>query len=198
MKTVDLGFPSPLTSRPLPGGLVTGLPRTQRYFPETGHTVAFGFKHYWEEKHGSVRILGLPISEEFQEGDTPSSTSSGLASNITREFAGTGTRSCWACWALRYPRVGLRHVSPSRRTRTGSISGDRQLPSEPFLSYWLDNGGLAVFGFPISEPFRRVDFLVQYFEQELLRDTIRNSPDRRLSALLGPGDDMARLRGYLP
>ncbi len=38
----------------------------RRYFPETGHSLAFGFKQFWE-KHGGVGIFGYPISEEFTE-----------------------------------------------------------------------------------------------------------------------------------
>jgi glucose/arabinose dehydrogenase len=38
----------------------------RRYFPETGHSLAGGFKYYWDT-HGGARVLGLPISEEFEE-----------------------------------------------------------------------------------------------------------------------------------
>jgi beta propeller repeat protein len=38
----------------------------RRYFPETGHTIAYGFKEFWE-KHGGLAIFGFPISEEFTE-----------------------------------------------------------------------------------------------------------------------------------
>lgn len=37
-----------------------------RYFTETGHSLAYGFRAYWEQ-HGGVTIFGLPISEEFSE-----------------------------------------------------------------------------------------------------------------------------------
>lgn len=38
----------------------------RRYFPETGHTVAYGFKTYWEA-NGGLYTFGYPISEEFTE-----------------------------------------------------------------------------------------------------------------------------------
>lgn len=38
----------------------------RRYFPETGHSLALGFKEFWES-HGGVEIFGYPISEEFTE-----------------------------------------------------------------------------------------------------------------------------------
>src|SRR6185437_11950948 len=40
---------------------------------------------------------------------------------------------------------------------------------EPFKSYWLANGGLAVFGYPISEPYNDDSGLkVQWFERARL------------------------------
>ena len=38
----------------------------RRYFPETGHFLAYGFKAYWES-YGDLPIFGYPISEEFLE-----------------------------------------------------------------------------------------------------------------------------------
>ncbi len=38
----------------------------RRYFPETGHTLAFGFKRFWESR-GGLALFGYPISEEHQE-----------------------------------------------------------------------------------------------------------------------------------
>ena len=37
------------------------------FFPQTGHTLAFGFRTYWQA-HGGLRIFGYPISQEFSEG----------------------------------------------------------------------------------------------------------------------------------
>ncbi|MCA1666456.1 MAG: beta-galactosidase, partial [Thermomicrobia bacterium] len=37
-----------------------------RYFPETNHSLAYGFRAFWEQ-HGGVNVFGLPISEEFAE-----------------------------------------------------------------------------------------------------------------------------------
>ncbi len=40
--------------------------RDRLYFPETGHSLAFGFRGYWE-RSGGLPQFGYPISEEFQE-----------------------------------------------------------------------------------------------------------------------------------
>ena len=38
----------------------------RRFFPETGHSLAGGFKQHWSAT-GGLALYGLPISEEFQE-----------------------------------------------------------------------------------------------------------------------------------
>jgi hypothetical protein len=39
---------------------------TQRYFPETGHSIQGSFKQYWEQL-GGMEFLGYPLSEEHTE-----------------------------------------------------------------------------------------------------------------------------------
>jgi hypothetical protein len=38
----------------------------RQYFPQTGHTLAYGFKDYWEQ-NGGLYVFGYPISGEFSE-----------------------------------------------------------------------------------------------------------------------------------
>ncbi len=45
-----------------------GEPEVGRYFPETGHSIQFGFRDHWE-KWGGIRIFGFPMSTEFVEND---------------------------------------------------------------------------------------------------------------------------------
>ncbi|MCG8349248.1 MAG: hypothetical protein MI924_15885, partial [Chloroflexales bacterium] len=51
---------------------------------------------------------------------------------------------------------------------------------EPFLSYWQNNGGLARFGYPLSEVFREVigeqTYTVQYFERRRMELHPENPP----------------------
>ncbi len=37
-----------------------------RYFPDTGHNLAFGFKAFWEGT-GTLTTFGFPVSEEFDD-----------------------------------------------------------------------------------------------------------------------------------
>lgn len=52
--------------RPLPPDTGTDGDPGRLFFPQTGHTLAYGFKEYWE-RHGGLDIFGYPISEEFVE-----------------------------------------------------------------------------------------------------------------------------------
>ena len=52
---------------PFPADTSTGGDSGRLFFAETGHSLAYGFKDYWEA-HGGLYVYGYPISEEFQEG----------------------------------------------------------------------------------------------------------------------------------
>jgi hypothetical protein len=51
----------------LPANTDPGTDMSRAFFPETGHSLAYGFKEYWEQ-HGGLYVFGYPISEEFQQG----------------------------------------------------------------------------------------------------------------------------------
>jgi hypothetical protein len=53
--------------KPLPANTDPGTDQSRAFFPETGHSLAYGFKEYWEQ-HGGLYVFGYPISEEFQQG----------------------------------------------------------------------------------------------------------------------------------
>ena len=50
---------------PLPSDTPSDSPG-RMFFPETGHSLAYGFKNYWEQ-NGGLWQFGYPISEEFTE-----------------------------------------------------------------------------------------------------------------------------------
>ncbi len=52
--------------RPIPSFADT--PHACRYFPQTGHSLCFGFRYFWEHNGGEA-VFGLPISEEFDEAN---------------------------------------------------------------------------------------------------------------------------------
>ena len=141
-----------------------------RCFPETGKCVEGRFLDYWDA-HGGLAINGYPLSDERQEK------------------LGDG-RYYWVQWFERvrleyHPQNGppydvllgqfgrlLHPADPSvapapGRTyfaETGHNVGGR------FLASWQANGGLAQFGYPLSEEVRErledgTEYTVQYFER---------------------------------
>ena len=69
----------------------------------------------------------------------------------------------------------------------------------PILEYWQSNGGVAVFGYPLSEAFTEKSptdgksYLVQYFERQRLEYHPENTDPKFqvLSGLLGVQSYMA-------
>ncbi len=148
------------------------------YFQETGHNLRGPFRAYWES-HGGLRLLGLPISEEFtgpsSDGKTykqqyferarmeyhpenapPNDVQLGLLGvwlTSGRNFA-AGTNPQGAISSLYFPQTG----------HTMSL----------FKDWWQKQGGLGVFGYPLSEETQERNdadgktYTVQYFERNRL------------------------------
>ena len=149
------------------------------YFPETGHTLAYGFLEYWNENGGLARF-GYPRTEEFVEYD-PMVDESYTVQYFERarfeyhpEYAGTqfdvllGHIGRWAMVERGLDPWGTSTVAQSG-ARYFSETGHNL--SGAFRTYWESQGGLYSFGFPLTEPFMEVNpedgqtYLVQYFER---------------------------------
>lgn len=64
-----------------------------------------------------------------------------------------------------------------------------------FLRYWQANGGLSIFGYPISEPMQEGGYTVQYFERNRFELHPENTPPNNV--LLGRlGSDMVEDRVF--
>ena len=181
------------------------------YFPETGHTLAYGFLDYWRANGGLARF-GYPRTEEFTEYD-PMVGASHTVQYFERarfeyhpEYAGTeyavllGQIGRWALdqrgvdpWATAVdPIPGRRYFSESGHTLGGV-----------FLNYWEANGGLSSFGYPLTEEITEVNpedgrtYIVQYFE----RARFEYHPEyagTKSEVLLGLlGNEMLRERGWI-
>ena len=178
-----------------------------RYFAQTGHFLRGIFLEYWET-HGALPILGLPITEALVED------------GLTVQYL-ERARLEW------HPEISR---NPSRQvllTRLGAISTESRglffdrlqagsnTPtsfffnetghnlSNAFLTYWQRNGGLAVFGYPISEEIvernqaDRREYTVQYFERNRFEwHPERNAANNVQLGLLGV--EQARVTGLNP
>jgi hypothetical protein len=151
-----------------------------RFFPETGYSISGRFLEYWEN-NGGLAIYGYPLSAEFEqeledgneylvqyferarfeyhfENAYPNDVLLGQFGR--RIHGGADAPAAQIVGALYFPQTGhnLSDITADRRTVVN------------FGRYWENNGGLAQFGYPITEIIEerlgdgRV-YLVQYFER---------------------------------
>ncbi len=181
-----------------PSAPLTGL----AFFQETTHNLGGSFRAYWES-HGGLAIFGYPISEEFSEvSATDGKTYTVQYFQRNRfEFHPENNEA---------NRV-LLGLLGSELTTGRSFPPGAPVPNTPtiqyfpatqhslsgrFLDYWNKNGGLAIFGYPISEPIQEGPFLVQYFERN--RFELHPENQAPYDVLLGLlGTDLARNRNYI-
>ncbi|MEI6044414.1 MAG: S8 family serine peptidase [Chloroflexota bacterium] len=78
-----------------------------------------------------------------------------LTQAVKEAFEGGSPVGAFKPHALVLPNTATRRFFPS----TGQVVKDK------FLKFWLDNGDLALFGYPLSEEFIENGWQVQYFER---------------------------------
>lgn len=151
-----------------------------RYFPETGHNLCGAFREYWERR-GGLAIYGYPISEEFVELN-PQEGKSYTVQYFERnrfeyhpELAGTQYEVLLGL--LGNDLTSQRRDEPAFGRVSAGSAGKDFYPETghtlggAFREYWRTHGGLAVFGYPISEEFQEYNpadghiYTVQYFER---------------------------------
>ena len=145
------------------------------YFVATQHNICAGFQSYWN-KFGGLAIFGMPITEEFQEngitvqyferarfewhpGSAPQQYDVllGLVGNEV-----TAGRQAEAPFLAATPKTSA-DCTYYAATGHNLCAG--------FQAYWEQNGGLAIFGYPISEEFQEKNpdtgqvYTVQYFQR---------------------------------
>ncbi|MDI3340746.1 MAG: pectinesterase family protein [Sphaerobacter sp.] len=158
--------PATEPAQPMPGCV---------YFPETQHNLCFGFRSYWE-RFGGLATFGYPLTEEFVENG-----------RTVQYFERARFEWHPGVWPERFDvLLGLvgNEVTADRRAEVPFQPADAGAAAHctyfaatghnlcfGFRSYWERFGGLAVFGYPISEEFveRNPDtgqlYTVQYFER---------------------------------
>lgn len=152
-----------------------------RYFAETGQTLSGRFLRAWEER-GGLRVLGLPLTRPYPREQADGSWL--LVQDFERarleyhpENAGT--------WAEVLGTLAGNDVTTNRRQEAaflpmGNCESAEQRDcyvetghslSAGFRNFWNAHGGVATFGYPISEEFDELNpdtgmiHTVQYFER---------------------------------
>lgn len=143
------------------------------YFPETGHTLSGRFLTYWRQ-HGELAIFGFPISEPSDQGGFKVQYFERARFELHPEFGGTPFEVEPALLGTENTVDRTREASFQRQLAAPDwrATADRAYfaPTGHFLSYgfkayWENHGGLAVFGYPISEEMTENGRTVQYFER---------------------------------
>ncbi len=182
-------------ANPLPGAT---------FFAETGHNLGAGFRAYWQA-HGGLAINGFPISEEFAERNlTDDKIYTVQYFERSRfeyhpELAGTKYEVLLGQLG-RLLTSGREGEPPFQRIAAFPNNRDRLYFPETghslsfgFRGYWERNGGLAQFGYPITEEFAERNptdgktYTVQYFERARFEfhPELQYTPYEVLLGLLG-------------
>ena len=170
------GKPAPKPDAQLPGA--------NRCFSETGECLRGAFLEYWFT-HGGFSQFGLPVTGELSEKLEDGKTYTVQYTERARFELHPENRGKESYVLLGRLGADLAASHPNRAPfirvpNNGAFAGVRIFPesghtlSDPFLSYWEANGGIPVFGYPLSEAFEERSqtdgktYLVQYFERNRL------------------------------
>ena len=153
-----------------------------RYFVETGHNVPSDFYDYWTANGGLSRF-GFPLTEPFSERSltdgelylTQYFERGRFEYHPELEAVGESVKLGLLgreATAVRHAEEPFQPIEPFESTEElWYFSETLHSTSYRFLEYWIANGGIESFGYPISEKFEEASLtdgrarLVQYFER---------------------------------
>lgn len=146
---------------------------TDRCFAETGFCIGGAIRAYWE-RNGGLPVFGYPISNARQETVEGRTLIIQWFERDRLEIQADGSVTVGRLGA-RWLELNNQRWEDLPRLTVAPGPGCRVFPEtqhqicEPFLRYWERNGGLARFGYPITELLveeieGRV-YTVQYFER---------------------------------
>ncbi|HWQ13990.1 MAG TPA: hypothetical protein VNL77_14415 [Roseiflexaceae bacterium] len=178
-------------------------PFTQRLFPETGHYALNSFQLFWERTPNALFNLGYPISQPFIEESFTNPGEYYRVQYFERAVLEEHPENYGTPYYILGRLLGTELVKDRQGQQPfqdvpnpGDGTWDeftkqtlRDSPA-PFRSFWLNNGGLPVFGRPLSEQFQEVNsqdgkiYWVQYFERQRM-EWHPDEPDPRYRVLLG-------------
>jgi DMSO/TMAO reductase YedYZ molybdopterin-dependent catalytic subunit len=176
-----------------------------RHFPETGHTLRGAFLAFWLQ-HGGLAIFGYPITEEFEEESL-------VDGQVQRVQYFERQRFEWhpenaAPYDVLLGLLGIETLpgnephpraepDPSPDCEYFEATGHNLCGR--FRDYWHANGGLPIFGYPLTEELTDSGLTVQHFERARFEHHPGNQPPYDvLLGLLGQQVLAARYGGQLP
>lgn len=140
-------------------------------FTQTGHTLAYSFRGFWE-RQGGLPIFGYPLTEVLLENGRPVQYFERARLEWHGEY-GKVMAALLGEWAASTEQTNpaFAPVKASLQPNQDYFVETRHSLGGGFRQFWYANGGLATFGFPISEEFNEVNpqdgqtYVVQYFER---------------------------------
>jgi len=150
------------------------------YFPVTGHHVADSFLSTWR-RLGGLATFGYPLTEAMTDPDTGLTVQYFERERFEYHPENAGTE-----WEVQFALLGSWLAKGRAEPAFVPIHADPPPADSPsrsyftptghylaygFKSYWEKQGGLRIFGYPISEELSEVNvdtgqtYTVQYFER---------------------------------
>ncbi len=174
--------PVAVSGKPAPQ-LTAQLPGVSRCFSENGKCLRGAFLNYWFE-HGGVAQFGLPVTDELTEklADgksykvqyTERARFEWHPENRGKESQVLLGRLGFDLSAPRATEQSFRSVPPCGSCNLLYFKETGHSIGAELQGYWQRNGGIPVFGYPLSEAFDEKSptdgktYLVQYFERNRL------------------------------
>ncbi|HEX2916338.1 MAG TPA: NHL repeat-containing protein [Chloroflexia bacterium] len=168
------------------------------FFSQTGYSLGRKFLLFWQSR-GGLAVFGYPISSEQVEVD-PETGKSFLVQWFERARFELHPENTGTQYEVQLGLLGSQLKAAARSADQDFIvsqpKSNPALPQEKqwfipesghnlrlrFLEYWLANGGVMSFGWPISEEFERMDpengqsILTQWFERARFEYHPENKP----------------------
>jgi hypothetical protein len=176
-----------------------------RTFPETGHTLRGAFLAFWLQ-HGGLAIFGYPLTEEFDEASLVDGQVQRVQYFERQRFELHPEHA--APYDVLLGLLGIETLpgsAPYPRAEPDASPACEYVEATGhnlcgrFRDYWHQNGGLPIFGYPLTDERTENGMPVQHFERARFEHHPENQPPYDvLLGLLGQEVLNARYAGQLP
>jgi hypothetical protein len=185
------------------------------FFPETGHNLGGAFRAYWQQ-NGGLAQFGFPRTELFREIN-PSDGKIYTVQYFERNRFEYHPEHKGTRYEVLLGLLGNQAIEQRQDKSEAAfkVTENRHYPggvyfeqtghnlAAGFKAYWEANGGLAIYGYPISEEFEEINpedgktYTVQYFERNRFEYHPENK-GTRYEVLLGLlGNKLLKDKGWL-
>ena len=169
------------------------------YFHQTGHNVLGGFRKFFET-YGGLDIFGYPRTEEMNEDGLIVQYFQRARFEYHPQFAGSPYEVQLTLLGseLRSDQPKAETVAPMPRTESQEYFPETGHSVHfAFLKYFRDNGGIFIFGYPISQEVIENGHIVQYFQRARFEYHPQHAGTRYEVQLGLLGDILLRQRALL-